>query len=165
MTEEYVTEYYNNHSSDYVLLGQIELFDDHYYAVEQVLGDLNLKSKAKNVTVELCTRDEGDYIPHVHVYNNHFNAAIRLDKNEYFIHGKYQDTFNDNQAKLFDVFMREKPKNTFATRWETAVTSFNYLHEKHQVIIKVQPDYTMINYTKDMKPEKDKKNGKDKGKG
>ena len=139
--------YYESHDdNDYVMIGQIELFNDHDAVVEYVLGDLNLKGKAKTVTVELYTK-EGWEKPHLHVYNDHFSTAIRLDTNEYFIHGKYKDKFNDKQAKLFDTFMREIMKGPVeVSRWAYCVLTFNAQYPNKLITVKEQPNYTMINY-------------------
>lgn len=161
-TEKLFREYYETHDdNDYTLLGELELFDD--YTMEHVLGELNLKKETKKVIVELYTRDEGDNIPHVHLYNDHFRSAIRLDINQYFLHGKHKKKLNDDQTKLFDSFMREMPKGTFVTRWQLAVSIFNMLHPKNMITIKEQPDYTKLNYTVNLKDEvESKKKGKKK---
>lgn len=162
MDDKFVMKYYQEHDeNDYTLLGQLELFNDHDCIVEKVLGDVNLKKQIKLVTVELYTRNEGDHIPHVHVYNDHFATAIRLDTNQYFHHGDYYTGwFNDDQAKIFDKFMREIPKGSFVTRWQLAVSLFNMDHSKNNITIKEQPDYTMLNYTKYLKSDVDNKKKK-----
>jgi hypothetical protein len=152
-------EYYKTHDdNEYTLLGEIELFDDYYYS-EYVLGDVNMKRKVKSVTVELYT-SEGWEKPHLHLYNDHFKCAIRLDVNQYFIHGKYQDKLNDNQAKLFDDFMRTK--DDAITTWMLAKELFNRQFRDHKITVKEQPDYTKLNYTTNLKDEANtrRKNGK-----
>lgn len=149
MTDEFVMEYRKDHNDDdYVLLGELELFDTHDTIVQKVLGDINLKGKAKNVIVELYLR-EGWEKPHLHVYNKEvgFFAAIRLDINSYFIHGKYKDKLNDKQAKLFDEFMSNKAKNVSISRWRYAVDTFNMEFPDHSIKVKDKPKYIMLNYT------------------
>ncbi len=143
---EYTNIYYESHDrEDYMILGQLELFEDHDPFVENTLGNLNLKNKAKLVTVELFLR-EGWSKPHLHLYNDHFNCAIRLDTNEYFKHGKYQDKLNDKQAKLFDTFMREISSSTNMPRWIFARAVFNNEFPDHMIKTTEQPNYIMINY-------------------
>lgn len=138
--------YYESHDdNDYVMIGQIELFDDHDAMVEKVIGDLDLKGKIKSVTVELFLR-EGWTKPHFHVYNDHFSTAIRLDTNEYFIHGKYKDKLNDRQAKILDEFLRGFDKGIDISRWTLAKYDFNREFPGHIITTKHQPDYTMLNY-------------------
>ena len=138
--------YYESHDeNDYILIGDLELFEDHDSFVEKVIGNLNLKNKAKLVIIELFLR-EGWQKPHLHLYNDHFKCAIRLDTNEYFIHGNYKDKLNDKQAKLFDNFMREKIKFRETTKWMLSIDNFNNEFPDHPIKIQEQPDYTMINY-------------------
>lgn len=150
MNEQFIMEYRKDHDiDDYVLLGTIELFDNHDPIVEKVLGNINLKNKVKMVTVELYLR-EGWEKPHLHIYNNDksFNCAVRLDVNSYFIHGDYKDVLNEKQAKLFDNFMKENPKNVSVSRWRYAVDTFNLEFPEHPIKTKEQPKYSMLNYTK-----------------
>ena len=149
MTDEFVMEYRKDHNdNDYVLLGELELFDSYDNIVQKVIGNINIKGKAKNVIVELYLR-EGWEKPHVHLYNNEtgFKCAIRLDTNSYFIHGKYTDKLNDKQSKLFDEFMSKKIGPNNNTRWSYAVTSFNMEFPNHPIKTKNQPKYSMLNYT------------------
>ena len=146
MTEKERMVYYESHNeNDYILIGDLELFEDHDQFVENTLGNLNLKNKAKLLTIELFLR-EGWQKPHIHLYNDHFKCAIRLDTNEYFIHGNYKDKLNDKQAKLFDNFMREKIKFRETTKWMLSIDNFNNEFPDHPIKIQEQPDYTMINY-------------------
>ena len=139
--------YYESHNEDdYILIGQLELFEDHDTIVEIALGDLNLKNKAKSVTIELFLR-EGWEKPHLHLYNDHFNCAIRLDTNEYFIHNKYKDKLNDKQAKLFDNFMNSCDKGVKINRWTMVKYEFNREFPRHIIDIEDKPDYSMLNYT------------------
>ena len=147
MTEKERMVYYESHNeNDYILIGDLELFEDHDSFVEKVIGNLNLKNKAKLLTIELFLR-EGWQKPHIHLYNDHFKCAIRLDTNEYFIHGNYKDKLNDKQAKLFDTFMRgsvDGPR--FLSKWEYCIFTFNTEFPDHKIKIKEQSNYTMINY-------------------
>lgn len=118
---------------------------------ENKLGRVNMQGKAKTVIVEIRPR-EGWEKPHVHVYNNDnnkksFKTAIRLDKADYFIHKQYNSIFTDDQARIFDEFMREKIDTNGETRWTKAVKFFNQYYPNHKIDINSQPDYTKINYT------------------
>lgn len=159
--EKVFYEYYETHDdNEYTMLGQIELFDE--YSMESVIGALNLGKKTKTVTVELYNR-EGWEKPHLHVYNDYFKCAIRLDINQYFKHGYHQDTLNDSQAKKFDAFMREKIPYTNNTNWTFAVTEFNRQFPDKAIKVKEQPDYTKLNYTVNLKDDAEsKKKGKKK---
>ena len=111
------------------------------------------------MTVEVYT-NEGWEKPHLHLYNDHFKCAIRLDVNQYFLHGQYTDKLNDAQAKIFDKFMREKIKRRNTTKWDYAVDTFNLHYDDHSITVKEQPDYTKLNYTSNLKDEvNDKKKG------
>ncbi len=130
MIEKERMEYYESH-------------DDNDY---MLLGDLNLKGKAKIIIVELCLK-EGWKKSYFHLYNDSFDCAIKLNANEYFIHGEYKDKLNDDQAKLFDEYLREMPKYVDISRWTLAKYDFNRKFQNHTIKIKEQPNYTMINYT------------------
>ena len=120
-----------------------ETFPD--YIMEDTLGEINFGSKLKTAIVEIRTK-EGWTKPHVHILNEKFNIAVRLDVPEYFIHPHAEDIFSSNkQAKKFDEFMRSKTYEG-QTYWEWARTIFNnrFGPEGHPLKCDKQPDYTKL---------------------
>lgn len=64
----------------------------------------------------IVNTDDMGYIPHVHVIDKatrgyEFNTCIRLESNQYFLHGGYKDVFNSKQCKDFDDFMHQPCRN------------------------------------------------------
>lgn len=108
--------------------------------------NINLKNKVKSVAVEIRT-NEGWEKPHLHVLNEHFNCAIRLDKPEYFIHPGAPDTFHNNkQKKIFDDFMGSLIYDKSMTYWEYARFIFNNIFgpKGHPLNCSKKPDYTKL---------------------
>lgn len=131
--------------SDVCYIGMFELDDLPEYVSEDKLGTLNLKGEIKSVIVEIRT-NEGWEKPHLHVHNDNFNTAVRLDVCEYFHHYPYDDFFNNKkQAKEFDEFMRSKNYNGM-TNWEYAKMVFNnyYGPSGHPLKADEQPDYSEL---------------------
>ena len=71
--------------------------------------------------------DDAGKIPHVHVRGTNsngdeFETCVKLQENDYFLHGHYTDTMNSKQRKEFDAFMRAKPSTPkYDTNYELAV--------------------------------------------
>lgn len=83
-----------------------------------------------NLEVYVWTDDAGR-IPHVHVRDSNsqgqeFETCVRLDRPEYFLHGRYANKMNHRQKKAFADFMRAKPtKAHYDTNYEFAVEMWN----------------------------------------
>lgn len=75
--------------------------------------------------------DDAGKIPHVHVRDTNsngdeFETCVKLQENDYFLHGHYTDTMNNKQRKEFDAFMRAKPSTPkYNTNYELAVEMWN----------------------------------------
>ena len=75
--------------------------------------------------------DDAGKIPHVHVRDTNsngdeFETCVKLQENDYFLHGHYTDTMNSKQRKEFDAFMRAKPSTPkYDTNYELAVEMWN----------------------------------------
>lgn len=80
--------------------------------------------------------NEGHNIPHFHIFDAQSNMciAIKLDKPEYFIHGKYTYTLNSKEKKLLVNWLNSskitkaiknfEPKNN----WENLVFAWNVVN-------------------------------------
>lgn len=89
--------------------------------------------------------DDGGNIPHVHIRDTNtqgkrFETCVQLEKNAYFLHGKYKDKMNGNVCKDFNAFMhKEIHSRTFnGTMYEFAVDMWN--KNNSNVNIEVQYD-------------------------
>lgn len=88
--------------------------------------------------------DDGGNIPHVHIRDTNtqgeeFETCVQLEKNAYFLHGKYKDKMNTSQRKSFAEFM-ESPSKTkrYNTNYEFAIDMWNA--NNSNVNIEVQYD-------------------------
>ena len=101
--------------------------------------------------------DDMGYIPHVHIIDTstrgkEFDCCVKLETNEYFVHGKHLDTFNSKQCKLFDNFMKQPCRSPkYRNNYEFAVEMWNANNSNSYVqIIEdelgniIQPDYSTI---------------------
>lgn len=80
--------------------------------------------------------NEGHNIPHFHMFSVQDGKyiSIKLDKSEYFIHGKYTYTLNSkekkllvdwlNSSKITKVIKNFEPKNN----WENLVSTWNVVN-------------------------------------
>ena len=106
--------------------------------------------------VYVWTDDPGN-IPHVHIRDTNskgmnFETCVKLDTNEYFLHGKHKDKFNAKQKKEFAEFMEAKPlKGPYKTNYELAVSMWELNNSNTEVNIKkdvlgniIIPDYRKI---------------------
>ncbi len=82
--------------------------------------------------LEVCVfTDDGGNIPHIHVRDittrgHEFETCVRLDTNQYFLHGKHQDTFNNRGCKAINEFMNAPSKNKkYQNNYEYAVDMWN----------------------------------------
>ena len=125
-----------------ILIGYLHFNDISVYT-EGGLGKLKLQGSADTVVIELRT-NEGWEKPHMHLYNDDFHCAIRLDVPEYFIHGPWKDTLNAKQQKIFHNFMSQKNLNKKETNWEHGSKLFNKTFRRHELITSVQPNYTLL---------------------
>lgn len=139
--------YDNNPDEDALFIGAIRFSEDDTVE-EKVLGKENFQGKVKECIIEFRA-NEGWEKPHFHIYNkdHSFNCAIRLDCAKYFIHGKYQDTLNKKQAKMFDDFLRLKFRYPDpVTRWKATTDDYymTFYNKKHIELPDEQPDYTKL---------------------
>ena len=94
--------------------------------------------------VYVWTDDPGN-IPHVHVRDtnskgNDFETCVKLNTNEYFLHGHHKDKFNSKQRKAFAEFMEAKPlKGPYKTNYELAVSMWELNNSSAEV--KINKDY------------------------
>lgn len=82
--------------------------------------------------------------PHIHLENESFHCAIRLDRPEYFIHDIYTDKLNNKQAKLFDEYM-DSIDDLGHTVWQYAMATVKLRLKRHKIKVTKQPDYTKLN--------------------
>lgn len=131
-----------------IYIGELYLSSNDLFK-ENYLDFINLQKKVGKVRVEVRLI-EGWEIPHLHLSNDDFHCAIKLDEADYFIHGIYTDTINNTQARMFDEFMRKdfKRNGKIKPRWVHAKEIFNDTFKNHQIKLKEQPDYTKLNERK-----------------
>jgi hypothetical protein len=120
------------------------------------LSEMSRIGKFDTYTVVVYT-DDPDYIPHIHVidsnsYGNDLDVCVRLDKPEYFSHGRHQDIFNSKQKKIFNDFMHEPSRNVhYRNNYEMAINLWNDNNSESYIQIKedeygniIVPDYTQL---------------------
>lgn len=84
--------------------------------------------------VYVWTDDEGS-IPHVHVRDaetkgSRFETCVKLETNEYFLHGSFTDTMDDKLMTDFHDFMCSNPRNPyFNSNYEFAIAMWNMNNE------------------------------------
>lgn len=116
-----------------------------------------ISSGNKQITFDVFVRtDDPGNVPHVHIQskNKKFKTCIRLDTNQYFLHGEWRDTFNTKQCKLFNNFMRSYKDTSLGfniTIYEYAVAMWNDNNSKRKLSITndkdnniIIPDYSSI---------------------
>lgn len=83
-----------------------------------------------NMDVLIYTDDMG-YIPHFHIVDKatrgkEFDTCVRLENNQYFLHGNHNDTLNSRQRKMLDDFMNAPSRNVhYRNNYECAVNLWN----------------------------------------
>lgn len=86
--------------------------------------------------------------PHFHfiLRSNKVEGCIRLDTNEYFIHGSHKGTMNNDQLKILDNWLNQKNNkyNEF-TNWEYAKYIWNQNENRSKVNIDIKPNYCILN--------------------
>ena len=135
--------------------------DDKYISLVYENEEISLNEaneiKVKDYKVVGYTRDEGDSIPHFHMVGLNDNKkliAIRLDKAEYFVHGKHKDTLSRSEEKsLNEVLKKKYKKGRPETNWEYYANMYNKIHKhkKNAILVDIekgQPDYSKLNQTR-----------------
>lgn len=134
-------------------------------SVEKVLGEMHsarLDEMARvgfiggEYEVYVWTDDSGN-IPHVHVRDTNsrgenYETCVRLESNEYFLHGHYKDRMNSSMRKAFNAFMNEPCKNQrYQNNYDFAVDMWNSNNSSATVTPQydtegniVVPDYTSL---------------------
>ena len=111
--------YYDSYISETMSI-TIEIDDEVAFTEDVEVGpNIANEKKVKNpLYVCLYAKDPG-YIPHVHIYKHkkeerakHPGCCIRLDTNEYFLHGKhYEFLLSKEEFEKFKSFM-DRIENT-----------------------------------------------------
>lgn len=134
-------------------------------SVEKVLGEIHsarFDEMARvgfiggEYEVYVWTDDSGN-IPHVHVRDTNsrgenYETCVRLESNEYFLHGHYKDRMNSSMRKAFNAFMNEPCKNQrYQNNYDFAVDMWNSNNSSATVTPQydtegniVVPDYTSL---------------------
>jgi hypothetical protein len=124
---------------------------------KQRLDEMARVGFMNDLEVIVYTDDRG-YIPHVHIIDRatkgqDFDTCIRLDKADYFLHGRHNDVLNSNERKDFNAFMNQPSRNVhYRNNYEAAVNLWNDNNSNSYVQIiddkdgnVVVPDYTKLN--------------------
>lgn len=147
------------------IITETELNDIIEESVEKVLGEIcyaHLDEMARvgfiggEYEVYVWTDDSG-YIPHVHVRDTNsrgkrYETCVKLESNEYFLHGHYKDKMNSSMRKAFNAFMNEPCKNNrYQNNYDFAVDMWNSNNSSATVTPQydengkiVVPDYTSL---------------------
>lgn len=109
-----------------------------------------------NFDVVIHTDDMG-FIPHFHIVDKatrgyEFNTCVRLENNQYFLHGSHTDKLNAKQRKMLDEFMNAPHRNIhYRNNYEYAVNLWNDNNSSSYVQIRednegnvIVPNYTEI---------------------
>lgn len=109
-----------------------------------------------NFDVIIHTDDMG-FIPHFHIVDKatrgyEFNTCVRLENNQYFLHGSHKDKLNARQRKMLDEFMNAPHRNIhYRNNYEYAVNLWNDNNSSSYVQLKedgegnvIVPNYTEI---------------------
>ena len=93
--------------------------------------------------------DDAGYIPHVHVRDTNskgkdFETCIKLETNEYFLHGQYTDKMNSAQRNAFYDFMKEPCRNLkYQNNYELALEMWN-LNNSNTIVTPHYDEYGHI---------------------
>lgn len=84
-------------------------------------------------------------IPHFHFINKEkgIHGCVRLDRAEYFIHGRYDSTLNVYQKKALVEFLLapSDDENFPGSNWSALLYTWNVNNPKYKVPAKQMPDY------------------------
>ena len=151
-------EYLPDHAPDpdSIVLGTISFPD---ILNEKEIGGnnrMNLKSRIGECKIEVRSRERE--IPHFHInsINGKFKSCVCIYSNNYFSHGQYQDTFNSDQCKVLDDWLKfrntDRPGNPtnwerIANEWEDSNPECKFPKSRK---VMTQPDYAHMQYFKDV---------------
>lgn len=120
------------------------------------LDEMARIGKMNTFDIVVYTDDMG-YIPHVHIIDSatrgeEFDTCVRLETNQYFLHGRHQDMFNTRQCKEFNEFMKQPHRNIhYRNNYEYAVNLWNDNNSNSYVQLKedeegniIMPNYKII---------------------
>ena len=133
-------------------------------SVDEIVGDITDKARIgwiptdaeHNIEVFVHTDDEG-HLPHFHVrkigddYSVEWEACIRFDSAEYYLHGKHRSRLPKGVGKRLDSMLREVNihDRNGRTYWECAIDAWNENNE-HFTLQGIhgwslrQPDYSEL---------------------
>lgn len=106
--------------------------------------------------IYIHTDDQG-IIPHFHVRDastmgSQFETCVKLDTNEYFLHGKYKNKLNHKDEKMLYDFMKQPCRSPkYKNNYEFAVEMWNLNNASSYVQVKedengnvIIPNYAMM---------------------
>lgn len=97
--------------------------------------------------IEIHIYGKEGHIPHFHFYDKKTNrmGCIRLDKPEYFSHGKrYTDKLTSKEIKNLIDFLNEEHKALPITNWKYLVVLWNDNNPNYSIDILPMPNYTEL---------------------
>lgn len=90
-------------------------------------------------------------VPHLHFQSTKGGkkGCVRLDKPEYFIHGKYKDRLNSKELKQFIEFLKSPHRllgKAGISNWQMIIVYWGDNNPDYRLDIDTQmPDYTQLN--------------------
>ena len=140
---------------DSTILWSVEISTDEYIR-EDVVATRQSTKNFSNLIFDVRTGNEGNKIPHFHVYvpegkytNNGedtktFHTCIRLNVPEYFNHGSKQGKFNNNDLKyLIKILKKPMKKHDGKTLWRVMVDIWNASFDG-DIDVDNMPDYDLL---------------------
>lgn len=120
-----------------------------------IIDEANAEAKLKDIGVcEIVVHGSEGPVPHFHLKSksSKFETCIRIDKADYFLHGKYKDKLtNSTQKKVLDQVLRSTAivKDSIlkedATVWDTVCLSWKLASNPEYIKFpKHQPDYNNL---------------------
>lgn len=120
-------------------------------------GFLDPKGQFENKSKRLLyVYDNEGPIPHCHIVglgpNGKKEVCVRLDKAEYFCHGRKQDKFTAKEKKMFINFINSKDKFGII-RWNWAASTWDGFAQNNENMLEINrkttPDYSMLETEED----------------
>lgn len=136
----------HDNTDKYEILGSFNSEIGYSSAIEEYIGSFSKTKNKKDISVHVY-EDEGDHVPHMHlIKEGEPDCCIRIDKAEYFSHGRHSNTINSKTLKRFITFMKRKNIKFGQSNYKFAIYSWNKYNKHDQLDINMEmPDYSRLN--------------------